>query len=336
LSTGKVPFDMLANLLRGIGDTDDVILGPALGEDAAILRTERSRILVASDPVTFVTDRIGWYAVHINANDVAAGGGEPRWFTAVLLLPENSTRRVLTRILRDMRLACSEVGAILVGGHTEVTSGVDRPLVIGTMMGEIAGSRPLRTGTARPGDRLVLTKGVAIEGTAILAREYPRECEAVLGERGLAMARRFLRRPGISILPEARVARALTGVHALHDLTEGGVVAGVIEMGQASGLGVQLELEAVPVIPPCDALCDHFGMDPLRLISSGALLIAVSPAEEDRLYGDLALVGVDAWPIGRMTMAQDMVGLANGQTTPLKPVKRDEIARFFDSSDNGS
>ena len=322
---------MLANLLRGIGDTDDVILGPALGEDAAILRTERSRIVVASDPVTFVTDRAGWYAVHINANDVAAGGGDPRWFVAVVLLPAGCGRRDLTRIFRDMRLACSEVGAILVGGHTEVTPGIDHPLVIGTMIGEMAGSRALRTGTARPGDLVVITKGVAVEGTAILASEFPDECEKVVGQRGLATARRFLRRPGMSVLPEARVARALAGVHALHDLTEGGVVAGVVEMAQASGLGVELDLGAVPVIPPCDVLCGHFGLDPLRLISSGALLIAVSPSDKETLCEELALVGVDAWAIGRMTMAQEMIAVRNGESAPLAAPARDEIARLFDS-----
>ena len=331
LATGKVPFEMLANLLRGIGDTDDVILGPALGEDAAILRTDRSRILAASDPVTFATDRAGWYAVHINANDIAAGGGDPRWFLAVLLLPEGSGRRELTRIFRDMRLACSEVGAILVGGHTEVTPGIDRPLVVGTMIGEMVGSRALRTGTAHPGDRVVITKGVAVEGTAILAREFPEDCERVLGARGLAAARRFLRCPGVSILPEARVARGSAGVHALHDVTEGGVIGGVAEMAQASGLGVELDLGAVPVIPPCDLLCAHFGLDPLRLISSGALLIAVSPAEEEKLCQDLALAGVDACPIGRMTMAQEMVGVRDGEHAPLKPPARDEIARLFES-----
>ncbi len=331
LPEGKVPFSCISDLVRGIGECEDVLLGPAAGEDAAILRVERSRILIASDPITFATDQAGWYGVHVNANDIAASGGDPRWFTAVILMPAGSSKTDVKRILRDIRLACAEVGAVLVGGHTEITSAVTRPVVIGTMAGEVRGKRPIRSGTARPGDRLVLTKGVSIEGTALLAREFGEELAETLGERGLSAARRMLRRPGLSIVTEACVAREIPGVHAMHDLTEGGVLAGIAEMAEASGLGARVEVDRVPVLPMCRKVCEHFGLDPLRLISSGSLLMAVAEPEEEHLISELEAAGVPAVGIGRMEVTPGLTAVGSNGEVPIESPERDEFALLLES-----
>jgi len=197
------------------------VVGPGVGEDAAVIEFGEACLVAKTDPVTFATDMIGWYAVQVNANDVAASGGEPRWFLATVFLPPGEPEHVAQTIFEQIRDATSELGIALVGGHTEVTVGLPRPIVSGVMLGEVDCTRILRTSNVRPGDAIVLTKGMGIEGTSVLARE----CRASLCERGvtgavLDRAAAFLFRPGISVIHEARVAREVPAVHALHDPTE--------------------------------------------------------------------------------------------------------------------
>ncbi len=238
----------------------------------------------------------------MNANDIAVRGARPRWFLATLLLPEGRTDEDAVRALfEEIMAACAEVDVALVGGHTEVTAGLERPIVVGTMLGEVAKDKLVTTGGARVGDAVVLTKGVPLEGAALIAREK----EAELRARGIlpaviARAKGFLRQPGLSVLPEAEIACELATVHAMHDPTEGGVATALHELAIAAGVGLRIDRSRITVVPEGAELCREFGLDPLGTIASGSLLMTLSPADAGMVIHALAREGIDSHYIGQV------------------------------------
>ena len=334
LAVGKPPLELLERLFRRLTIRDPrVIMGPRIGEDAAVMDFGDRYLVAKSDPITFVSEEIGWYAVHVNANDLAVRGARPAWFLMTLLLPEGGSDAVLLeRILLQVEEACRSVGASLVGGHTEVTRGLDRPILAGAMLGEVEKGRLVTTAGARPGDAILLSKGIAVEGASILARE----CEELLAARGVPRdvcerARDLLHRPGISVQPDAAAAMASVQVHAMHDPTEGGLATGLLEMALAAGVGLRLQRAAIRVLPECQAICDALGLDPLGVIASGAL-VATCPAEEaDRLLRAWSACGIAGSRIGEVTRPEQGYRLVgSGTEEPLPRFPRDEVARLFD------
>jgi len=330
LRAGKLPPDLLAGLLESIASGPDVVAGGAVGLDAAVIdfAPGSDRYLLAkTDPITFATDRIGDYAIHVNANDIACMGGVPRWFLATALLPEGTTEEAVGDVFDQLEGACRAIEVSLVGGHTEVTVGLDRPLVIGCMLGTVAPAELLLPRNALAGDDLVLTRGAAIEGTAVLAREAAKPLRSAgLTEAEIAAAADLLDTPGISVLPAARALKGAEGVHALHDPTEGGIVTAVRETATAAGLGFEIEVAQVPVLPETAKVCAALRLEPLGLLASGALLAAVDPSwTEDALFR-LDGAGIPAARIGRLTSATGPVGEEDG----LPVFERDELARYLE------
>ncbi|HSE96265.1 MAG TPA: AIR synthase family protein [Methylomirabilota bacterium] len=331
LPVGKLPGELLAGLFAKHAPLDDrVVMGPRVGEDAAVIDMGDRLLVATTDPVTFVTEDLGWYALVVNANDLAVRGATPRWFLATCLLPEgHATEGSVTELFAQLGAACRELGVSLVGGHTEVTHGLDRPLVVGTMLGEVARERLVTTGGARAGDALLLTKGVPVEGTSIIARARADE----LRRRGydepfLARARGYLAR--LSVLPEARLATELAEIHAMHDPTEGGIATALWELAEAAGVGLAVEAERIPVVAEGRTLCAEFGLDPLGTIASGALLIALPPAAAGTVLHECARAGIDCAFIGRVVPRPAGVTLVRaGRTGPLPQFARDEITRLF-------
>src|SRR5437016_1798147 len=262
-----------------------VVVGPRVGEDAAVIDAGDRYLVATTDPITFATDEIGWYALQVNANDIAVRGARPRWFLATLLLPsETTTEASVTSLFAELYAACDELDVALVGGHTEITHGLDRPIVVGAMLGEVAKDKLVTTGGARVGDAVVLTKGVPLEGAAIIARAK----EAELRRRGvpaplIQRAKAFLRAPGLSVLPEVEIACELAEVHAMHDPTEGGIATALVELADAAGVGLRIDRDRIMVLPEGRTLCEAFGLDPLGTIASGALLMTLSPADASLL-----------------------------------------------------
>ena len=333
LPTGKLPPELLDELLARHSRPDPrVVLGPRAGEDAAIIDMGDRYLVAKTDPITFATDEIGWYAVNVNANDIACCGAVPKWFLATLLLPEQRTDPALVeRIFGQIAEACAALDVTLCGGHTEITYGLDRPIVVGQMLGEVAPDAYLTTSGARPGDALILTKGIAVEGTAIIASEKGAELAGGMSRAELDRCVAMLHDPGISVVPDANCAIAAGGVHALHDPTEGGVATGLWELARAAGVGVRVEEGALPVLEPCRALCRHFDLDPLGLIASGALLIAADPGAAGGIVASLAGIGIAASCIGTVVERSEGCVLrdAAGRDRALPHFDRDEIARLF-------
>jgi hydrogenase expression/formation protein HypE len=336
LPLGKLPGDLLQAVLDKHASHDPrVIVGPRVGEDAAVIDLGDRYLVATSDPITFATDDLGWYALHVNANDIVVRGATPRWFLATLLLPQGRTDDVSVRALFDqLGEACQELEVALVGGHTEITHGIDRPIVAGTMLGEVAKDRLVTTGGAQVGDAIVLTKGVPLEGAAIIAREK----EAELRARGVSpatirRARNFLRSPGISVRPEAELACELATVHAMHDPTEGGLATALHELAAAAGVGLRIDRDRIIVLPEGRVLCEAFGLDPLGTIASGALLMTLAPAEAGVVIHALAREAIDCHFIGQVVPPEQGVTLVDGtRQWPLPTFARDEIAKLFEEA----
>jgi len=328
---GKLPAEHLARLFARYLSTDErVVIGPGIGHDAAVISFDDRYLVAKTDPITFATDEIGWYAVHVNANDVACTGATPRWFLATLLLPQSSTDEALVdEVFEQMADTCEALGITLVGGHTEITHGFDRPIVTGFMLGEVAPENLVRPDGARPGDTLLLTKGIAVEGTAIIAREKGDRLNAV--DRSLLKrSREFLHDPGISVVQEAAVATTTGKVHAMHDPTEGGLATGLWELADAAHVGLIVEQDAIPVLPETKVLCEMLDLNPLGLIASGALLLAVPPEDAAGIERALEEEGITAARIGQVVERDEGVTLrSRDDIRPLPRFDQDEITRLF-------
>jgi len=328
---GKLPPNILAKLLARLPADPRVLLGPAIGRDAAAIDLGGGRVLIAkTDPVTFATDQIGRYVVHVNANDIACLGAQPSWFLATVLLPEGAAPELAEEIFEQIRSACAELGIFPVGGHTEITIGLDRPIISGAMLGETTTEALVRPEGAQPGDHVILTKGIAIEGTALLAREAPGALRAAgVPDTTIAAAARLLIEPGISVVREARAACRATRVHGLHDPTEGGLATALRELAEASGLQARIRPADVPVLPETQTICAALRLDPLGLLASGALLIAVAPDDCDAVREAVANEQSSAVCIGDLASGTpgDIINSWNQQ--PLPHFERDELARWF-------
>jgi hydrogenase expression/formation protein HypE len=339
LEIGKFPTSLLEKMLAKNSVTDPrVLLGPMVGEDAAVLDMGERLLVASSDPVTFATDLTGWYSVQVNANDVACSGAQPRWFLATLLVPDKFSESEAEVVFDQILEACAAVGATLVGGHSEVTYGIDRPIILGTMLGEVERDSLICTGGAQEGDSIVLTKGVAIEGTALLARDQAEALRlAGVSDETIGRAAGLLHNPGISVIIDAQTACASVRVHSLHDLTEGGLVTGLREVAQASGLGLAVEEGSIPVLPECRAVCEALGLDPLGLLASGALLVTLPASEVPALLMALEEKKIDGWEIGQMLAHEEGLLLIGREgETPLPHFSKDELARFFAKRDGGT
>ncbi len=330
---GKLPAGLLKKLLDDIPiDDPDVIVGPRLGEDAAVLDIGERYLIAKSDPITFTAHRIGWYALQINANDVATMGARPRWFLGTLLLPPTCTEETVTQIFQDLKDACQSLGVTLIGGHTEVTDGVERPILAGTLLGEVAKDRLVANANARPGDIVILTKGIAIEGTAILAQDASDQLAAQgVTPATIARAQTYLDDPGLSVVPAAEALCRAVHPRALHDPTEGGLATALLELAAGATCGLAIDLETVPLLSETVEICEALELDPLGLLASGALLAVVAPADVVSAMKALRADGIEAAAIGRLTPEDQGVRMhLHDAWHDVPAFPRDELARFFE------
>jgi hydrogenase expression/formation protein HypE len=335
LPTGKVPSKLLSRLLPGRWPASaGVVIGPAVGEDAAVVRTKGGLLVAKSDPITLASRDLGRYLVHVNANDLAVMGATPRWLLLTILLPAgHDAGRHFSMIMRQVQEACDDASIALVGGHSEVTDGLSRPIAVGAMFGEIDGARLLDKRTIKPGDELFITGSVAVEGTAVLARDFQGVLRARgLGPKFLRRARNLLIDPGISIVREAQTAAEVGHVRALHDPTEGGIVGAVHELGVRSGCGILLDVESIAILPETLTICRTLALDPLRLLASGSLLIAAAPGSGVALAEAFSASRIGVTKIGTFLPAsRGMWAAAGPKKVRLRAPARDELARAYES-----
>jgi len=332
LPVGKLPAELLQKLLQRAPLTDErVLLGPQPGVDCAVLDLGDRLLVLKSDPITFATVDIGWYLVQVNSNDIATMGATPRWLLVTALLPENKTSpELVTEIGEQLYAACRAMGISVIGGHTEITHGLERPILAGTLIGEVAPQKLVTPQGMQSGDHILLTKGVPIEGTALLAGEFPQRLQGILSAAELAEAQDYLTQPGISVLRDAQIATGAGQVTAMHDPTEGGLAAALWELATAGDKTLLVDVTAVPIPPLSARICAAFDLDPLATIASGALLLTAAPKDAPAIIAALQDAGIPCATIGRVAAGPPQVRHQTAPNQLLPRPKRDEIARIYE------
>ncbi len=306
----------------------DVLLGAAFGEDVALTKIGDSILASHVDPIVGAIGGIGSLAVHVAANDIATSGIQPRWILLLVLIPDKEDTALLESIMRDAGEAAAEIGASIVGGHTGYSAGLSRPLVAATVMGAISGGDPVRTGGAKPGDAVLVTKGIALEGTAILAGDF-RDVALQLG-----LSESEIREAGslienVSVVPEA-LALSKLGATAMHDVTRGGLMETLLEIAVLSDVAIQLHEEKLPIAPIVERFARAFDFDPLRMISSGTLAVTLPQEKVDEAARKLKELSVPFAVVGEV-QAGIGVQVMGETTTSFTEIRceEDELARLW-------
>jgi len=334
LPPGKLNPKFLSELLAMYTTIDEtVIIGPKVGVDATVIDQGNFYLIAKTDPITFVTENIGYYCVNVNANDIACMGGIPRWFLATILLPEAyATGEMVENIFRQLNFACEELDILFCGGHTEVTFGIERPIVIGQMLGVVDKDSLINYQNIALGDDILLSRGIAIEATSIIAREKSEKLSEIYSKDLVAKCKNFIYNPGISVINDSRLALEVGGVHAMHDPTEGGLAMGLHELATATGFGMKINENEIPILPESKLLCDQFNIDPLGAIASGALLIVADPHYTPKIMDRFKQKQILIKNIGKIMDAEYGVKLVTNESkSDLPAFNQDEITKLFKS-----
>ena len=318
---GKVPTEVLQKIVfKHLGTKrNDVILGPLIGEDAAIVKVGKEVLAIATDPITGAEEWLGWLAVNVSANDVATCGVQPRWFSSCILLPKGSKEELIEKICSQMDRAARQLDVAIIGGHCEITPGLEHPIVTGCSVGIAENGKYVTSSGAKKGNKIILTKGTGIEGTAILASDRRRELLQVFDEDFIEKAENFFTK--ISVVKEALTAFKTGGVSAMHDPTEGGAAGGLHELADASNVGFQVYEEKILISEETRKMCEHFEIDPLQLISSGSLLIVAEEEKTEEIVNRLLQNGIHVSVIG------DVVKPAMGRKLVTREGEKIELVR---------
>lgn len=333
LPIGKLDMSFLSKLLAKYTVPDEhVVVGPNIGEDAAVVDMGDRYLVTKTNPVTFATNEIGWYVVHVCVNNMVVRGVRPRWMLNCILLPENKTSpAVVENIFSQIHDASNDLGVMVIGGHTEVTYGLDRPIVVGHLIGEISKDELVLTSNAKVGDVVFVTKVLGLEGTAIIS------CEMVstLMQNGYSSdfinrAQRFLYDPGISIYTDALTAADSGLINAMTDVTEGGLATALHEMAAAADIGFLIESEKVPILSETEQICAEFGLDPFGLIASGMMIMTAPPSNADELLSKMQSANVQCTAVGSVTKPEQGLRLSmKGKIVDLPYYAMDELTKIL-------
>lgn len=332
LPTGKLPPKLLEKMLNKIPILDkNVIVGPGTGMDCSVIDYGDQYLVLKSDPISLTSGNIGWYAVQINVNDIVTTGADPKWMLITLLLPENDTTGQDVENISDQLIQASkEYGITIIGGHTEVTNGIDRPIISATLIGTVDKEKLITPSGVENGDKVFLTKEIAIETVAIISNDFPEKLNKHLTDQELKKAQSYLYEPGISIYREANLIRDGFGVTAMHDPTEGGLAAALWELSIASNKILQVNLNHVPITELAQRICSLFSINPLNSISSGALLFTANAENSTAIIDLLESNKIPVSEIGYVS--GDGVGVINVDQSPpisIPRPERDEITKIF-------
>lgn len=336
---GKLPPELLNTLLTSYPLRDKrVVIGPGVGFDCAVLEMGNRYLVLKSDPITFATEEIGWYAVQVNANDIVTTGAIPRWFLVTLLLPEGKADELLVSSIYDqLHRACKYIGVSIIGGHTEITHGLDRPIISGTMIGEVEKDRLISPDGARAGDAVLLTKGVPIEATAIIASEFGvdlLENNTYFYPKEIQRAKEFLHNPGISVFRDAQIAVNAGEVTAMHDPTEGGIAGALWELAAACKHDLHIDSSEIHIPEISRKIIEYLQLDPLACIASGALLLTVRHGDVSQVQQALLKEGITSAVIGRVEEGDGKVWeTKKGENSPFTRPERDELGKLFETGE---
>ncbi len=326
----KLPPNKLEKyIFSRVGRRDpNVIIGPSYGEDSAIIVFDGKLVAVHADPITGASELAGWLSVNIAANDIAVIGAKPRWLVSVLLLPEGFSDEELDEITKQIDTAAKKLGVMIIGGHSEYTPGLSRPIIVTTAIGPLIVEEPIFTRGAKPGDAILMTKSAGLEGTSILATDFVDELtKQGVSEEEILAAQKFVRE--ISVVEEA-LTLARIGVNSMHDPTEGGVLGGLAEIAYTSGVCMKVWEEKIPIRPETKKFCEALRVDPLKLISSGVLL-ATLPRERAQVARDiLREKGIESTIVGEVERGTGVIVYrSSGRIEQVEGYVEDELMRLW-------
>jgi len=324
--TGKLNWDVLKKLLaRNQGAIrPEVEKGGAVGEDCAVVNLGKEKLVLSTDPVTAAAEDAGHIAFHININDIATTGAKPLGIMVTILAPKEASLVDIEKVMRDISKEAKDNDVMILGGHTEVTDAVNRMIVSVTALGTMDhGEQVVWTGGAKVHDKLIVTKALGLEGTSILVSDFWERSREVLTDEEMEAARNFAKE--LSVLKEGRLMRKLAS--SMHDITEGGILGALWEVKEASGKGFKVDYEKLPVREVTKKLCDAFSLDPLKLISSGSMLMTVENAEE--ALSVLKKHNIEAHIIGEV-LEEGSILVKGGEETYVEAPQRDEIYKLYD------
>lgn len=327
MNLGKIPETVLKrSVLNQIKHRrEEVLIGPAVGEDCSVLAVAEDEVLVLStDPITGAVKDIGTLAVHITANDIASNGAEVIGIMLTVLLPEGTEEPELRAMMQDMEVVCKRLNIEIIGGHTEVTKAVHQPIITVTGVGKMKRSQIIKTAGAKPGQEIVMTKWAGLEGTAIIAAAKQAELLSKYSSSFIEGAKKMI--DYISVVPESVVARAV-GVTSMHDVTEGGIFGALWEIGAASKVGLEVDIKKILLKQETVEICEFFDLNPYLLISSGCMLMTTDKANQ--LVEALKAVGITSSVIGRITEGNDRIIINEEERRYLEPPKSDELYKVM-------
>ena len=326
LPVGKLDTDLLKETVFShiLHLRPEVMVRPGVGEDCATIDFGKYECVMSTDPITAAISEIGRLAIHITCNDIASNGVEPLGIMLAMMLPIGTTVGEIETIMMQAQEVASSLGVEIIGGHTEITPAVNRPVIVSTAIGRTLAGGSQKAENMRPGDIILMTKQAGLEGTGIIASDFADQLSEVLTAEEIAEAKGYMNL--VSVVKEG-VAAGNMGTPGMHDITEGGVLGAVWELSEISGVGVELEEDKIPVSEVTRKICDHFGINYLRLISSGCMMIIVHPDREEAVVEAIRNVGVDVTRIGRV-MEQGaprvLIG-KDGVVREIDPPESDEL-----------
>ena len=325
LKAGKLDSDLLKKLVfeKITYRNDDVRVRPGIGEDCAVIDFGENECIMSTDPITSAVSDIGRLSIHITCNDIASNGVQPLGIMLAVMLPEGTTEEDVAYIMGQAAETAAELNVEIIGGHTEITPAVKQPVIVSTAIGKALSGSSQSGDDMVPGDHIMMTKAVGLEGSGIIACDYGQELKDVMTEAEIETAKSFLDR--VSVVKEG-VAAGSVGTHGMHDITEGGILGAVWEMCQISGNGAEIWKDKIPAEPETLKICDRFDINPLRLISSGSMVIIVPADKKEEMLSAMDAAGVPCSIIGVVKDKAAGVKMSdNGALEEIDPPYADEI-----------
>ncbi len=327
MKLGKVPETILKRSVFKQLNTrrKEVLVRPHVGEDCSVLQFESDEVCVVStDPITGAIEDIGSLAVHITANDLASSGAEPVGILLTILLPEGFMEEELRKIMQDINGVCESLHIEVVGGHTEVTNAVIKPVISVTGIGKAPKDQLVLTGAAKPGQDIILTKWAGLEGTAIIAKDHEEELRkhfnSDLMDEAISLGNY------LSVVEEGKIA-VKHGVTSMHDVTEGGVFGALWEVGACSNVGLEVILDDIPIKQSTIEICEYYAINPYKLISSGCMLMTAYDGHI--LIEELQKSGIHATIIGKIVESKNRIIIQSDTRRALTPPKTDELYKVI-------
>lgn len=328
MELGKLPNSTLEKLILNdlVTRREETILRPAVGEDCCALNLGENLCVISTDPITAADENAGILAVIVSLNDLAACGAEPVGILSTVLLPPNISEIKISKLFKTVNETCAKMNIDVLGGHTEITDSVNKVIIITTAIGKVKSSGLIRSDGAKPGDALLMTKAAGLEGTAIITTDKSNEIAEILSASEIQKAKLYINE--ISVLKEGIIA-AQNGSHAMHDVTEGGILGAVWEVCSACGYGAEIYLDNIKIRDITSKICNYYNIDPLKLISSGSMLIACSQLDKESIIKKIHNIGVACTEIGIVTKIVKVIAVKDNIKTEVEQPGADELYKVI-------